>query len=201
VISSGKEGIVPKTTLAQEVSGDRQEVAFQADTTLVTLPRLYKQLQTSEAGLTTAEARKRLSQSGPNDPTAVRRTSTLQQLLTFVANPLVVILLIASIVSATLGEVVNASIIILMVLLSIALNFFQTFRSQRAVERLRAGVALTSTVLRDGQWVELPRRELVPGDIIRLRVGDLVPADARLPESCELRQVKYLRNGRLLFPL
>ncbi len=173
---------MPKTTLSQEVSGDRQEVAVQADTTPVTLPRLYKQLHASEAGLTTGEARKRLDQIGPNDPTAVRRTGALQQLLTFVANPLVVILLIASVVSATLGEVVNASIIILMVLLSIALNFFQTFRSQRAVERLRAGVALTSTVLRDGQWVELPRRELVPGDIIRLSAGDLVPADARLIE-------------------
>ena len=173
---------MPKTTLPQEESGDRQEVAVQADTTPITLPRLYKQLQASEAGLTTAEARRRLGQLGPNDPTAVHRTGTLRQLLIFVANPLVVILLIASIVTATLGEVVNASIIILMVLLSIALNFFQTFRSQRAVERLRAGVALTSTVLRDGQWVELPRRELVPGDIIRLRAGDLVPADARLIE-------------------
>lgn len=173
---------MPKTTLSREVSGDRQEVAVQADTTPVTLPRLYKQLQASEAGLTTVEARKRLGQFGSNDPTVVRRTSALQQLLTFVANPLVIILLIASVVTATLGEVVNASIIILMVLLSIALNFFQTFRSQRAVERLRAGVALTSTVLRDGQWVELPRRELVPGDIIRLRAGDLVPADARLIE-------------------
>src|SRR2546426_22639 len=138
-----------KTTLAQEVSGERQEVAVSADTTPLTLPGLYEQLLASEAGLTSTEARKRLGQVGPNDPTAVRRTSALRQLLTFVANPLVVILFIASIVSATLGEVVNASIIILMVLLGIALNFFQTFRSQRAVERLRAGVALTSTVLRD----------------------------------------------------
>jgi P-type Mg2+ transporter len=163
---------MPKTSLAQEVSGERQEVAVSADTTPLTLLRLYEQLRASEAGLTTAEARMRLGRFGANDPTAVRRTGALRQLLTFVANPLVVILFIASIVSATLGEVVNASIIILMVLLSIALNFFQTFRSQRAVERLRAGVALTSTVLRDGQWVDLPRRELVPGDIIGLRATD-----------------------------
>src|SRR5437764_14667192 len=98
---------MPKTTLAQEVSGERQEAAVQVDTTPVTLRKLYEQLQTSEAGLTSAEARKRLGQFGPNAPTAVRRTSALRQLLTFVANPLVVILLIASIVSATLGEVVN----------------------------------------------------------------------------------------------
>lgn len=170
-----------KTTRAQQLPGERD--AVQVDTTPATLSGLYAQLGTSEGGLTTEEARKRLGQFGPNDPVAVRRSGALQQLLTFVANPLVAILLIASIVSATLGEVVNASIIILMVLLSIALNFLQTFRSQRAVERLRAGVALTSTVLRDGRWVELPRRELVPGDIIRLSAGDLVPADARLIET------------------
>ncbi len=101
---------MPKTSLAQELSGERQEVAVPADTTPLTLLRLYEQLRASEAGLTSAEARMRLGRFGANDPTAVRRTSALRQLLTFVANPLVVILFIASIVSATLGEVVNASI-------------------------------------------------------------------------------------------
>jgi serine/threonine protein phosphatase PrpC len=99
-----------KMSLAQEVSGERQEVAVSADTTPLTLPGLYEQLRASEAGLTSAEARMRLGRFGADDPTAVRRTSVLRQLLTFVANPLVVILFIASIVSATLGEVVNASI-------------------------------------------------------------------------------------------
>jgi len=177
-----KERNMQETTLSRSVSGDRNGDAVEADKTLATPPGLYAQLRTSVDGLSTEEARKRLGHFGPNDPTAVRGTGVLQQLLTFVVNPLVAILLIASIVSAILGEGVNASIIILMVLLSIALNFFQTFRSQRAVERLRAGVALTATVLRDGRWVELPRHELVPGDSIRLRAGDLVPADARLIE-------------------
>src|SRR5437763_12057072 len=115
---------MPKTTPSQEVSVERQEVAVQVDTTPLTLPGLYEQLQASEAGLTTVEASMRLGRFGANDPTAVRRTSALRQLLTFVGNPLVVILFIASIVSATLDEVVNASIFILMVLLGIALNFF-----------------------------------------------------------------------------
>jgi len=82
-----------------------------------------------------------------------------------------------------------------MVLLSVALNFFQTFRSQRAVEQLRTGVAPTATVLRDGNWVELPRRELVPGDIIRLAAGDLVPADARLIETNSLHVQQAALTG------
>lgn len=174
-----------KSILTQDRSGDRQKntAPVQASASPVSLDALYQQLHSSPSGLTTEEARKRLSQYGPNEPTVVRRAASIQQLLVFIANPLVLILLVASIITAILGEVLNASIIILMVLLSVALNFFQTFRSQRAVERLRAGVALTSTVLRDGEWVELPRSTLVPGDVIRLSAGDLVPADARLIEA------------------
>ncbi len=70
--------------------------------------------------------------------------------------------------------------IIVIVLLSSMLNFVQTYRSQNAVERLRSDVAPTASMLRDDTWLELPRREVVPGDIVRLTAGDLVPADARL---------------------
>src|SRR5208337_628415 len=66
------------------------------------------------------------------------------------------------------------------VLLSAAIDFAQTYRSQRAIEQLRDRVAPTATVLRGGEWKEMPRRDVVPGDIVRLSAGDLVPADARL---------------------
>jgi P-type Mg2+ transporter len=177
-------------------SGIQQNaVANQMDKLRVTITTLYEQLGSSERGLTTLEARQRLEKFGPNEPTIVRRTAGIRQLLVFFANPLVVILLIASLVAAVLGEVINASIIIAMVLLSVALNFFQTYRSQRAVERLRADVALTSSVLRDGAWIELPRRELVPGDIIRLVAGDLVPADARLIQTIGLHVQQSALTG------
>jgi Mg2+-importing ATPase len=73
-----------------------------------------------------------------------------------------------------------------MVLLSVALNFFQTYRSQRAAERLRLGIAPTASVRRDGSWIVVPRRELVTRDLIRLAAGDMVPADARLLDSKQL---------------
>ncbi len=102
------------------------------------------------------------------------------------ANPLVVILLIAGLASAILGEVTDAAIIGGIVFLSGGINAWQTFRSQRAVSRLREQVAPTATVLRDGLWVERPRRNIVVGDIIRLGAGDLVPADARLLTAVDL---------------
>src|SRR5262249_38308925 len=108
------------------------------------------------------------------------------------------ILLSASAVSAMLHETISAAIIALIVLLSIILNFVQSFRSQRAAERLRDQVAPTATVCRDSQWLELPRRELVPGDLIPLSAGDLVPADCRLLEARDLHVQQAALTGESL---
>ncbi len=117
------------------------------------------------------------------------------QVLLLFANPLVGILLFASLVSIIVGDEINAGIILVIVLLSVALNFFQSYRSQHAAERLRAQVAPTATALRDGQWVEIPRRELVPGDIVRLSPGDMVPADARLIDERDLHVQEAALTG------
>jgi P-type Mg2+ transporter len=173
----------------------KNNVDSETGTQHVSLEVLFKQLDSSEQGLTSEEAKKRLSRFGPNEPTVIKRSAAIRQLLVFLINPLVVILLIASIISAVLGEAINASIIIAMVLLSAALNFFQTYRSQRAVERLREGVAISSLVLRDGKWDEQPRRILVPGDVIRLVAGDMVPADARLIQTVGLHVQQAALTG------
>ncbi len=135
-------------------------------------------------GLTTDLARARLREVGPNEAAATRRTTALSELARPFANPLVAILLVAGVVSATVGEWVNATIIVAMVVLGVTINFLQTDHSRRAVERLRKSVAPTATVMRDGVWSELPRAEVVPDDWIRLVPGDMVPADARIME-CE----------------
>jgi P-type Mg2+ transporter len=158
-------------------------------------PALLQHLQTSAGGLTSDEARDRLAASGPNEPAAPPRTDTVKTIILLLANPLVLILLIAAAVSAFLGEVVSAAIIVGIVIVGGAVNFFQSFRSQRALDRLRRGVASTATVLRDGQWQEVPRRELVPGDIIRLSAGDVVPADARLLQAKDLHVQQAALTG------
>jgi Mg2+-importing ATPase len=151
--------------------------------------------QPPRTGLTSAEAERRLAQYGPNDPAPKKQRPQVVELLLQFANPLVLVLLFASVVSAFVAELVNATIIILIVLLSVTLNFVQTFRSRTAAERLRERVAPTATVLRDGVFSELARSLLVPGDVVRLAAGDLVPADARLLEARDLHVQQSALTG------
>ena len=106
--------------------------------------QLLAHLHTSEQGITSQEAQHRFKDYGPNEPVTVRQTAALFELLRLFLNPLVIILLLASLVSASLGNSTNALIIVTMVFLGVGLNFVQTYNSQRAVERLRAGVAPTA---------------------------------------------------------
>ncbi|HEX7737336.1 MAG TPA: magnesium-translocating P-type ATPase [Ktedonobacteraceae bacterium] len=177
---------MPTTTLLAE------------DALRLPLPELYARLQTTEEGLSSQEARRRLKTMGANEPANTTHVAAAIQFWRLFLSPLVIILLIASLVTAILGDVLNASIIALIVLLGITLNFIQTYRSQQAVERLRAGVAPMATVRRDGTWQELPRRELVPGDVIQLIAGDLVPSDARLIQTVDLHVQQAALTGESL---
>src|SRR5271169_5969897 len=118
-------------------------------------------------GLTTQEANARLDKFGPNEPAEKKQYSFLSDLFHEFSNPLVLILIIAAVASAFLGEKADAGIIGVIVLLSAAIDLTQTYRSQQAIEKLRKQVAPTATVLRDGAWKEVRRREVVPGDIVR----------------------------------
>ena len=131
-------------------------------------------------GLTGAEAARRLKQHGPNRLQPATQRAVLLQFLAHFRNPLVLILLVASGISALTGDVTGALIIGAIVLMSVTLDFVQAYRAGRAAEQLALKVAVTATVLRDGQPCERPVSELVPGDVVRLSAGDLVPADARV---------------------
>ena len=153
---------------------------------------------TTPPGLTQTEAKRLLAQYGYNEPAPAKRSAPILQLLSLLANPLAIILLVASVISAALGQVLNASLIISMVLFSVVLNFIQTYRSQKAVDSIRKEVAPTAKVTRDGRWVEIPRREIVPGDVIKLSAGDLVPADAQLLETRDLHVQQAALTGESL---
>jgi Mg2+-importing ATPase len=162
------------------------------------LSDLLKRIASSTDGLSSDEAARRLKESGFNELTTAQFHSVLSEFISASANPLVIILIFAAAASAFLGEVVNAVIIAVMVLLSTGLNFWQTFRSERAVTRLREQIAPTATVRRDGAWIEVPRRFLVVGDVVRLSAGDLVPADARLLDSVDLHVQQSALTGESL---
>lgn len=179
---------------AAQIPLDEEQVGVHT----VPLQALFEQFGSSEQGLAGAEARKRLVTYGPNDTTGLKRRLPAVQFLRLFFNPLVAILLVASVVSAILGDQINASIILVIILLSNILNFVQTSRSQNAVEKLRSDVAPTASVLRDSTWRELPRREVVPGDLVRLTAGDLVPADACLVEATDLHVQQAALTGESL---
>ena len=156
---------------------------------------LLEQLGVSEAGLTSREAAARLLRFGSNDAATAKRTPAWLRLAQRFANPLVLILLVASGLSAVTGDVASFVIISAIVLLSVALDFVQESRAQGAVDALRAQVALKADVLRDGVVVSLPVDQVAPGDIVRLAAGDLVPADGVLLSSRDFFVNQALLTG------
>ncbi len=157
--------------------------------------RLLRRLAATKDGLDAASARTRLAQYGLNDAAAGKRRSRILQFLAKFCNPLIIILLIASGMSAAAGDIASFVVIAVIVLLSTILDFVQEARAQNAVESLRHSVAVQATVRRDGQTVSLPIDQLVPGDIAELIAGDLVPADCRLLESRDLYVNQALLTG------
>jgi len=159
---------------------------------------LLELLQATPAGLTSDEATRRVRLYGPNSFVRESRFAGLMGFLRFLANPLVIILLVASVITLALGDPVGGLIIIAMVLFSVLLNFFMEFQARHAVEEIRKQVATTAAVVRDGREQELPIAELVRGDIVRLNAGDLVPADARLLEAKDLHVRESALTGESL---
>jgi Mg2+-importing ATPase len=154
---------------------------------VLTLPieELLKRLNTSMAGLSSEEVEKRLKVFGYNELVRKKRTAVIEFLSHF-KSPLVIILLIAGFISGFFGEIANTTIIFSIVVFSVVLDFCQEYRAGRAAEMLKQRVATTATVLRDGVKQEVRLAEIVPGDIIYLSAGDIVPADARVITAKDL---------------
>jgi Mg2+-importing ATPase len=145
---------------------------------------LLKQLGTSNEGLTSETAAERLVALGPNLVAHERQQSLVQELIGRAKNPLNFLLLTLAALSYFLGDVRAAAVIVVIVLLSVSLAFLQEHRSNHAAARLRAMVRTTATVVRprpdiggDKQTLQTPIEELVPGDVVRLSAGDMIPAD------------------------
>jgi Ca2+-transporting ATPase len=146
-------------------------------------------------GLSQAEASRRMADYGPNELQAAQRVSPWTLLLEQLKNIFVLILFIAVVLSAFLGHRVEAVAISVIVLFAVILGFIQEYRAERAIEALRKMAAPTAAVLRYGEELNIPARELVPGDIILLRAGDRVPADARLIEAVNLQVEEAALTG------
>jgi Mg2+-importing ATPase len=143
-------------------------------------------MKTSTTGLTSREAAQRLTHYGPNALAQGKSRPPVLEFLSRFSNPLVIILMFAATLSAFLGDLVSFFIIIAIVLVSTVLDFVNSFRSEKAAEALKDRVRVEAEVCRDGEWINLPLANLVPGDIVRLTAGRLIPADGTVLESKDL---------------
>ena len=164
---------------------------------------VLKKLQSSQTGLTSQEAAKRLEKYGPNKLKEAEKDTWLQKFMTQLKDPMLIILMIAAVVSAATtvisylqnpghtGELmeglVEVGIIVIVVLLNAILGVIQESKAEAAIEALQTMTAATCKVLRDGKMVVLHSTELVPGDVVLLEAGDAVPADGRIIENASLK--------------
>ncbi len=138
-------------------------------------------------GLSSLEATTRLQQYGPNEVSAGKKTSAWKIFLAQFKNILIVILIVAVGLSIILGHTIEAIAITAILLFAVVLGFLQEYRAERALEALQQMAAPRATVVRDGHEFEIPAREIVPGDVILIRAGNKIPADARLLEAFNLK--------------
>ena len=156
---------------------------------------VQSQLASGLDGLTQSEAQSRARQFGPNAIRVRGEKPLLLQYLSHFKNPLVMILLAASAFSAMTGELAGFIIIWTIVLMSVTLDFVQEHRASRAAEKLKQQVAVMATVIRDGKAQNIPMPELVPGDVVQLSAGDLMPADCILLEAKDFFVNQSLLTG------
>ena len=159
------------------------------------LAAAFEEFASSAGGLTEAEAAARLARFGPNRFRDRPAQPLLLQFLKRFKNPLVIVLLVASAIAATTGEAASFVIISLVILVSVTLDFVQEHRANRSAERLRQSVAVRATVIRDGSRKEVVVGNLVPGDVVQLTAGDIVPADGRVIEARDFFLNQALLTG------
>ncbi|WP_255678712.1 calcium-translocating P-type ATPase, SERCA-type [Methanosarcina sp. DH1] len=148
---------------------------------------VFEEFGVSEAGLSSEEAEKRLEEYGENELKEKEKVSVLQLFISQFKSILIIILITASIVSALLGEFVDAIVIIFTVFLAGILSFVQEYRAEKAIELLRSLTSPEATVIRDGVENKIPSTNLVPGDLILIQTGDRIPADARIIKGFNLK--------------
>ncbi len=168
----------PKSPNSRQGSNSEEKVDMKS----ISLEELMKQLDSSPEGLTEAEAKKRLIQYGLNE-IEEKKTNLFLKFLTYFWGPIPWMIEAAVILSAVARHWPDFAIILLLLVANAVIGFWEEHEAGNAIDALKAKLAVKARVKRDGKWVNPAARELVPGDVIRLRLGDIVPADARLLEG------------------
>ena len=148
----------------------------------LTLEELQIQLSSSVAGLSQAEARERIQKYGYNE-LSEKRANPLLKFLSYFWGPIPIMIMIAAALSGILKHWPDLGVILALLFLNAIIGFREEYQAGNVIAALKKKLAVQAKVKRDGVWQSLPARELVPGDVVRLRIGEIVPADARLFEG------------------
>ncbi|NLE03587.1 MAG: HAD-IC family P-type ATPase, partial [Crenarchaeota archaeon] len=150
------------------------------------IEQIFTHLETSPSGLSSEEATERLDVYGTNELAKKKKHTAVVEFLLNFKSPLVIILLIAGTISGILQEYANMVIIFIIVFLSVILDYYQASKAEKAAETLKEKVTTTATVLRDAVKSEVKLCDIVPGDVIYLSAGDIIPADSRVINAKDL---------------
>ena len=161
------------------------------------LPEVEKKLGSSPNGLTQAEATKRLAQYGPNE-IEEKKTNELLKFLGYFWGPIPWMIEAAVVLSAVARHWPDFGIILVLLVANAMVGFWEEHQAGNAIAALKATLAIKARVIRDGKWITPPAHELVPGDVIRVRLGDIVPADARLLDGDPVEVDQSGLTGELL---
>jgi len=156
---------------------------------------VFQKLRTSSQGLSKAEVARRLQEYGPNVVAQDKRHSRLRLLGRALVNPLVVLLSVLAVISALTGDFRAATVMAAMVVLGVVLRFVQEARADTAAAKLKAMISVNATVIRDGETREIPLARLVPGDVVHLAAGDMIPADVRIISCKDLFVIQASLTG------
>ncbi len=151
------------------------------------IERVFKALGSSERGLSSEEASKRLIEFGKNELIETKRKSPLSMLLDQFRDFMIIVLIGAAIVSGIMGELIDTLAIVVIVIINAFIGFIQEYRAERAMKALKKMAAPDAVVIRDESRVTIPASDIVPGDIVILEAGNIVPADMRLIETAQLK--------------
>ena len=143
---------------------------------------LYKKLESGRSGLTSAEAKNRIQQYGYNE-ISEKKTNPLIKFLSYYWGPIPWMIEIAAVLSALIGHWADFWIIFTLLMLNSVVGFWQEHKADNAIDLLKKKLSLKAKVMRDGKWIGILSRELVPGDIIRVRLGDIMPADVKFVQG------------------
>lgn len=154
---------------------------------LLPLSEIAQQLKTTEQGIDNATASQRLAEYGKNQIEDKKKKTVLKMLLHQLTDFMILILIAAAVISGILGDVTDTVIILAIIILNAVVGFIQEYRAEKAMEALKQMAASNARVLRGGKTIDIPAVDLVPGDVVLLEAGNIIPADVRFFETHQIK--------------